>query len=283
MPWDNEGNWIEEQFGNNLGPDPGDIAIDLSDMDAGDEAWQQDFDQQNDLAGGGTGTYSGNLELEWTEIVEQFFPEEFSWDVAESYEDWYERYGHFFHAYDPFEEKARGKQRDLEVSKWEEKILKDKNSLDFKTGAGGFVTSGQAKEYEDTLTKLAQTEFLEGQLSKELDVYNFQKDWQEEILDQINELSELGAFAERGDEGVHVNDADGDGLVDGTDSDHCSSDDDCRYGTVCIDFGSMSHCADPDTDTSDQGLETNCGECTTTQQCQAMGFGACQNGCCVNL
>ena len=189
MPFDLDGNWIEPEFGGDNQPDPGDY---------GNEDWSnpdQDFeDETPDLLGEGTGGY-GNLELDYRNIVAEFFPDVFDADVAHDEEDWWLRYGAYFHDYDPFKEKATERQRSLDISKWQEKMLRDKKTLGHTSGAGGFVTSSNAKEYEDTLTKLGSTEFLEGELSTQLEVYSFQKDWQEEILDQINELSQLGIFA----------------------------------------------------------------------------------------
>lgn len=222
MPFDLDGNWIEPEFGGNNQPDPGDIedTIDWSNPD-------QDFENETpDLVGEGTGTYSGNLELDYRNIVEEFFPDVFNWDVAHDKDDWWERYGAYFHDYDPFEEDAAKKQRSLDVSKWQEKMLRDKKTLEHASGAGGFVTSSNATEYEDTLTKLGSTEFLEGALSTQLEVYNFQKDWQEETIDQVNELSQLGAFAE----------------AEGGWGGSCSSDSDCQYEGICI--GNMCRASD---------------------------------------
>ena len=216
MPFDLDGNWIEPEFGGDNQPDPGDTEIDYN--------WtnpDQDFENETpDLIGQGTETYSGNLELDWRNIVEEFFPDQFDPDVAANAEDWFDRYGSYFHDYDPYQEKATEKQRDFDISKWEEKMMRDKKTLSHNSGAGGFVTSSNAEEYEDALTKLGSTEFLEGEMATQLEVYNFQKDWQEEVIDQVNELSQLGSL-----EGTYGSD----GIPDCGSSMACQDSHDCAY------------------------------------------------------
>ena len=180
MAWDENGKWIEPDFGEQY-----------PDLETGTGP---SFDQSQNELGQGMGGLDTDLQTDLHDLIGGLFPDVWDSDVASSDADWWNTYGGYFSEYDPLRENIRSRQRDLEVFQWGKKMLKDKNTLDFNKGSSGFVTSGRADEYESDLTHLGQVEFLQGQMSEALDVYGFKEDWQAEQLGMASELGQLGAF-----------------------------------------------------------------------------------------